>query len=68
MFDIYLSSRGNRLLVVARGSRIPAKVNGLEWQKRRAALSVSAEIKAMVKKDGFYARKLVRSKRSNLSD
>ena len=58
MFDVYLSSRRGQLLVVTRGDRIPAAVDRLRWQKRRAALSVSAEIKAMVEKDGFYARKL----------
>jgi hypothetical protein len=62
MFDIYLSSRRDQLLVVTRGDRIPAAVDGFKWQKRRAAFSVSAEIKAMVKKDGFYARKLIKSK------
>jgi len=30
--------------------------------KEKAAFSVSAEIKAMVEKDGFYARKLKGSK------
>jgi hypothetical protein len=62
MFDVYLSSRRDQLLVVTRGDRIPAAVDRLKWQKRRAAFSVSAEIKAMIKKDGFYARKLTRSK------
>jgi hypothetical protein len=62
MSDVYLSSRRDQLLVVTRGHRIPAAVDGLRWQKRRAALSVSAEIKAMVEKDSFYARKLTRSK------
>jgi hypothetical protein len=62
MFDVYLSRRRDQLLVVTKGDRIPTAVDGLRWQKRRAALSVSAEIRAMVEKDGFYARKLKRSK------
>jgi hypothetical protein len=62
MFEVYLSSRRDHLLVITRGDRIPAAVDGLRWQKRRAAFSVSAEIKAMVEKDGFYARKLKGSK------
>jgi hypothetical protein len=48
--------------VVPTGSGVPPSVDGHRWQKRRAALSVSAEIKAMVEKDGFYARKLTKPK------
>ena len=62
MFDVYLSNRRDDLLVVAKGDRIPVTVNQFGWRKKRAAFSVSAEIKSMVEKDGYYRRKLAKSK------
>jgi hypothetical protein len=58
MFDVYLSSRRDNLLVVAKGDRIPASLDPLGWRKKRAASSVSVEIKFVVKRDGYYRRKL----------
>ena len=52
MFDVYLSNKRDHILVVAKGDRIPSGIKPLGWRKKRAAFSVSAQIKAIVEKDG----------------
>jgi hypothetical protein len=61
MFDVYLDERRDRLLVIARGQPIPTIENAGRWQKKKATIAVSDEIKAAVQRDGFYWRKLRKS-------
>ena len=57
MYDVYVSTT-NDLLVVARGTPIPSGLDG-NWRKKRAARTVSGEIKSAVLADGYFQRKLV---------
>jgi hypothetical protein len=58
MFDVYLNDR-RELLVVPKGSPIPAKQNPSRWRKKKYGVAaVSDEIKLAVSTRGFYRRKL----------
>jgi hypothetical protein len=53
MFDVYV--KGSQFLVIRRGSPIPADLAS-GWKKKRAVRHVSEEIKAVVVREGFFAR------------
>jgi hypothetical protein len=57
MYDVYLNKR-KELLVVAQGFSVPSELGGNWRKKKRAARSVSEEIKAAIQTDGYYRRKL----------
>jgi hypothetical protein len=58
MFDVYLNIKQDRLLVIARGQPIPIIDNAGRWRKKRGTVTISAEIRSAVQKDGFYCRRL----------
>jgi hypothetical protein len=58
MFDVYLSDRRDHLLVVEKGQPIPIDRHLGRWQKKRAAVAVSEQIKTAVQRDGYYSRTL----------
>lgn len=60
MYDVYLNKR-KELLVVAQGFNVPSELRGNWRKKKRAARSVSEEIKAAIRADGYYLRKLAAS-------
>jgi hypothetical protein len=55
MFDVYLNTRRN-LLVVRNGLPIP-DASG-RWRKMKKVASVSEDIKLAVQRQGYYMRKL----------
>ena len=55
MFDVYLNTRRN-LLVVRNGMPIP-DASG-RWRKMKKVASVSDDIKLAVQRQGYYMRKL----------
>ena len=55
MFDVYLSTKRN-LLVVRNGLPIP-DASG-RWRKMKKVASVSEDIKLAVQRQGYYIRKL----------
>ena len=55
MFDVYLNTRRN-LLVVRNGLPIP-DASG-RWRKMKKVASVSDDIKLAVQRQGYYMRKL----------
>ena len=57
MFDVYLSDRRD-LLVVPKGSPIPAADASARWRKRKKVLRVSDDIRLTVQSRGYYIRKL----------
>jgi hypothetical protein len=58
MFDVYLNSRRD-LLVVSRGVPIPTADASGGWRKRkRRVASVSEEIGQAIQRHGYYKRKL----------
>ena len=54
MFDVYLNDKRAQLLVVAKGQPIPIHRRLGRWQRRKAAVTVSDEIK-----DGRTERRLL---------
>lgn len=54
MFDVYVRGK-SQLLVVRRGAPLPVGLPA-GWKKRRAARSVSEEIKSAVRWKGYYQR------------
>jgi hypothetical protein len=58
MYDVYLNSK-NDLLVVEQGSPRPLVMRG-NWKKKRAVRTVSNEIRAAIRAEGYYLRKLRR--------
>jgi len=65
MFDIYLSSRRD-LLVVRKGFPIPhVDVSSARWRKsRKRVMTVSDEIRLAVQRQGYYMRRLKDLKKS----
>jgi hypothetical protein len=57
MFDVYLDSRRN-LLVLQRGAAIPHISSSGTWRKsKKRVVMVSDEIKSAVQTRGYYVRK-----------
>ncbi|SHG79593.1 hypothetical protein SAMN05443248_2684 [Bradyrhizobium erythrophlei] len=57
MFDVYLNSKGD-LLVVPRGLPIPNSETG-RWRKKKTKVgAVSDEIRLAIQRHGYYRRKL----------
>jgi hypothetical protein len=56
IYDVYVNNT-NDLLVVARETPIPSGMDG-SWRKKRAARTVSVEIRSAVLVDGYFQRKL----------
>jgi hypothetical protein len=56
MFDVYLSDKRDRLLVIPKGVTIP--VDETRWHKKRSVVSVSERIKLAIQRDGYYRRRL----------
>ena len=54
MFDVYLNDKRAQLLVVAKGQPIPIHRRLGRWRRRKAAVTVSDEIK-----DGRTERRLL---------
>jgi hypothetical protein len=65
MFDVYLNDNRAQLLVVAKGQSIPIQWRLGRWQKKKAAVTVSYEIKMAIQRDGYYSRKLRKPEKSN---
>jgi len=58
MFDVYLNSRPD-LLVVLKGLPLPLGGPSYKWRKsKRRILMVSEEIRLAVQRQGYYMRKL----------
>jgi hypothetical protein len=58
MFDVYLNHKHD-LLVLRKGSPIPACGSSSRWRKSRKRVSkVSDEIKLAVQRQGYYLRRL----------
>lgn len=57
MFDVYLNDRRD-LLVVRKGTPVPAPNFSGRWRKRKKVASVSDEIRLAVQRHGYYMRKL----------
>ena len=58
MFDVYLNDKRAQLLVVAKGQSIPIHWQSGRWQRKKAVVTVSHEIKMAIQRDGYYSRKL----------
>lgn len=57
MFDVYLDSRRN-LLVLKKGDSIPLDARSVAWRKsKKRAVAVSDEIQSAVQTQGYYLRK-----------
>jgi hypothetical protein len=57
MFDVYVSSKRDRLLVIPRGLPIPTHEASKKWRRRRkAVVAVSDEIRLAVERNGYYRR------------
>jgi hypothetical protein len=65
MFDVYLNENRAQLLVVAKGHSIPIHWRSGRWQRKKAAVTVSDEIKMAIQRDGYYSRRLRKPERSN---
>ena len=65
MFDVYLNDNRARLLVVAKGQSFPIHWQSGRWQRKKAVVTVSDEIKMAILRDGYYSRKLRKPERSN---
>src|SRR3974390_1304255 len=65
MFDVYLNDSRAQLLVVAKGQSIPIQWRSGRWQRKKAAATVSDEIKMAIQRDGYYSRRLRKPERSN---
>jgi hypothetical protein len=65
MFDIYLNNNRAQLLVVSKGQSIPINWQSGRWQRKKAVVTVSHEIKMAVQRDGYYSRKLRKPETSN---
>jgi len=63
MFDVYLNDKRAQLLVVAKGQPIPIHRRLGRWRRRKAAVTVSDEIKIAVQRDGYYSRRLRKPER-----
>lgn len=62
MFDVYLNDRRNYLLVVAKGQPIAVHRHLGQWHKKKETVAVSDEIKRAVQRDGYYWRRLRRTR------
>ena len=62
MFNVYLNEKRDRLLVIPRGRPIPVIESVGRWRKKKGTVAVSEEIKSAIQRDGFYWRKLRKSK------
>jgi hypothetical protein len=56
MFDVYLSDKRDRLLVIPKGVTIPD--DETRWRKKRSVVSVSERIRLAIQRDGYYRRRL----------
>jgi hypothetical protein len=57
MFDVYVSNKRDRLLVIPRGLPIPRHEASKKWRRRRkAVVAVSDEIRLAVERNGYYRR------------
>jgi hypothetical protein len=65
MFDVYLNDNRAQLLVVAKGQPIPMYGRLERWRRKKAAVTVSDEIKMAIQRDGYYSRRLRKPERSN---
>jgi hypothetical protein len=65
MFDVYLNDNRAQLLVVAKGQSIPICGRLGRWRRKKAAVTVSDEIKMAIERDGYYSRRLRKPERSN---
>ena len=65
MFEVYLSEKHDRLLVIEKGHPIPTIENSGRWRKKERAVAVSDEIKLALQKDGFYCRRLAEHRKSS---
>ena len=63
MFDVYLNDKRD-LLVVRRGSSLPACASGRWRKKKKRVLSVSDEIRSAVQSQGYYMRRVSGSKKN----
>jgi hypothetical protein len=57
VFEVYLSDKRD-LLVVQTGTRIPLVEASGRWRRKKKAVRVSDEIRSVVRKQGYYVRKL----------
>jgi hypothetical protein len=58
MFDVYFNYKRD-LLVLSKGSPIPAFGSSRKWRKSKKRVSkVSDEIKSAVQRQGYYMRRL----------
>jgi len=57
MFDVYLSNKRDRLLVVPKGMTAPLGEPLTRWRKKRSVARVSEEIRLAVQKNGYYGRR-----------
>ena len=53
MFDVYLNGNRAQLLVVAKGQSIPIHWQSGRWQRKKAVVTVSDEIKMAIQRDGY---------------
>jgi hypothetical protein len=65
MFDVYLNDNRAQLLVVAKGQSIPIHWRPGRWQRKKAVVTISHEIKMAIQRDGYYSRELRKPERSN---
>ena len=62
MFDVYFNEK-HYLLVVSKGSPIPAFGSSSKWRKSKKRVSrVSDEIRSAVESQGYYMRRLRETK------
>jgi hypothetical protein len=52
-------------LAVAKGQSIPIYGRLGRWRRKKAAVTVSDEIKMAIQRDGYYSRRLRKPERSN---
>jgi hypothetical protein len=57
MFDVYLSNKRDRLLVVPKGMTVPLGQPLTRWRKKRSVARVSEEIRLAVQRNGYYRRR-----------
>jgi hypothetical protein len=58
MFDVYLNTRRDLLLVVRNGLPNPLPDASGRWRKKKKVASVSEDIRLTVQRQGYYMRKL----------
>ncbi|MGY8664513.1 hypothetical protein Q3C01_19475 [Bradyrhizobium sp. UFLA05-109] len=66
MFDVYRNDKCD-LLVLSKGSAIPALSSRHKWRKSRKRISkVSDEIRSAVQRQGYYVRSLRATKKGEV--